>query len=44
MYETHWREPSRLWDHAGENVREWVRSQARAGLSYLHALERPFLK
>ena len=41
IYQTHWRAPSPEWDAASENVRDWVRAQARTGLAYLRSLPGP---
>ncbi len=41
IYSAHWRPPSPEWEQASENVRNWVRVQAREALLYLHTLTRP---
>ncbi len=41
IYSTHWRHPSPEWEHASDNVRDWVRAQAREGLTYLRGLKSP---
>ena len=41
IYSAHWRPPSPEWEQASENVRNWVRVQAREALAYLRTLTRP---
>ena len=41
IYSAHRRPPSPEWEHASENIRDWVRVQAREALRYLHTLARP---
>ncbi len=41
IYSAHWRHPSPEWEHASDNVRDWVRAQAREGLTYLRGLKSP---
>ena len=47
IYQTHWRAregsntPTPTWAAASEEVREWVRKQARSALGYLRSLTRP---
>ncbi len=41
IYLAHWRPPSPEWEQASENVRNWVRVQAREALLYLRTLTRP---
>ena len=41
IYSAHRRAPSPSWEQASDDVREWVRVQARAALLYLHAVTRP---
>ena len=41
IYLAHWRPPSPEWEQASDNVRDWVRLQAREGLLYLRTLTRP---
>jgi hypothetical protein len=41
IYSAHWGPPSPGWDQASDNVRDWVRVQAREALLYLRNLTRP---
>jgi hypothetical protein len=42
LYMIHRRDPAPTWDNASEISRNWVRAQARAGLTYLRSLTRPW--
>ena len=41
LYLTHRKVPSPTWENTSENVRDWMRAQAREGLGYLRTLTRP---
>ena len=41
LYMTHWRQPTPIWENAGEGSRDWARAQSREGLAYLRGLTRP---
>ncbi len=41
IYSAHWRPPSPEWEYATDNLRDWVRAQAREGLGYLRGLTSP---
>jgi hypothetical protein len=41
IYSAHWRPPSPEWEQTSENVRNWVRVQAREALAYLRTLTGP---
>ena len=38
IYNTHLRPPTPTWDNSSENVKDWVRAQARNALAYLNGL------
>jgi hypothetical protein len=42
LYMTHRRDPAPTWENASAISRDWVRAQARAGLTYLRSLTRPW--
>jgi hypothetical protein len=41
IYRANWRAPAPTWDATSDDVREWVRAQAREVLAYLRGLTRP---
>jgi hypothetical protein len=44
IYATHWRQPSPSWANTSEEIRNWVRKQARSALAYLRRLEKGLAK
>jgi len=42
LYMTHRRDPAPTWENTSAVSRDWVRAQARAGLTYLRSLTRPW--
>jgi hypothetical protein len=41
IYSAHRRPPAPEWEHASENIRDWVCTQAREAVLYLRTLTRP---
>jgi hypothetical protein len=41
IYSTHWKPPAPEWAMASDNVKEWVRAQARSAILTFRAIERP---
>jgi hypothetical protein len=41
IYSAHRHPPAPEWEHSSENIRNWVRDQAREALLYLRTLTRP---
>jgi len=39
IYRTHWRAPSPVWESTSENVRNWVREQARSAIEAMQLEE-----